>query len=71
MNTDELSAELTAALERLATLPGRPAGEHLEAFEQVHSLLEESLRDLAADPGPGAVPGPGGSPGPGGVRAPR
>ncbi|WP_041255676.1 hypothetical protein [Frankia sp. EAN1pec] len=65
MNTDELSAELSAALARLATLPGRPAAEHLEAFEDVHRLLEESLEDLAG----GSPRGPG--PGPGGARAPR
>lgn len=58
MNTDELSIELRAALDRLATLPGRPAGEHLEAFEEVHGLLEESLRDLAAPPGPDGVRAP-------------
>ncbi|CUU60134.1 hypothetical protein CcI49_38255 [Frankia sp. CcI49] len=59
MNTDELSAELTAALARLAMLPGRPAVEHLKAFEEVHGLLEDALRDLA------------GTSGPDGARAPR
>ncbi|MCK9930659.1 hypothetical protein MXD62_26460, partial [Frankia sp. Mgl5] len=60
MNTDELSAELSAALARLATLPGRPAAEHLEAFEDVHRLLEESLEDLAGGSprGPRAGPAP-------------
>ncbi|OHV25154.1 hypothetical protein BBK14_22715 [Parafrankia soli] len=66
MNTDELSAELSAALARLATLPGRPAAEHLEAFEDVHRLLEESLEDLAggSSRGPGAAPSPGPTAGP-------
>ncbi|MCK9898898.1 hypothetical protein CC117_19880 [Parafrankia colletiae] len=83
MNTDELPAELTAALARLATLPGRPAAEHLEVFEDVHRLLEESLQDLAGGPAGRGVPGPPagsgphagsgvpGVPGAGGARAPR
>ncbi|WP_026239889.1 hypothetical protein [Parafrankia discariae] len=78
MNTDELSAELSAALARLTTLPGQPAAEHLEAFEDVHRLLEESLEDLAggaprgsgAAPSPGPTSGPRPAPGPGVRPAP-
>ena len=72
MSTDHLSAgppadlpaDLTAALARLETLPGRPLAEHVEAFDEVHRLIEDALAGLG-----GASAAPSGRSG--GPRADR
>ena len=37
---------VTAALGRLQTLAGRPVGEHVEVFDEVHRLLQDALATL-------------------------
>jgi hypothetical protein len=56
---DELPEEIDAAVGRLDALQGRPAAEHVHAFEEVHRLLEGTLAELDGSdeeerPAPGA-----------------
>ena len=38
--------EVEAALERLQGLDGAAVGEHVEAFDEVHRLLQDALASL-------------------------
>ncbi|MBY8884650.1 hypothetical protein K7472_07295 [Streptomyces sp. PTM05] len=49
------SAEVDAALERLADADDLPTGSHVEVYEDVHTRLRDALTALDAAPGP---PGP-------------
>jgi hypothetical protein len=47
---------ISAALERLEGLAERPPAEHVEVYEEVHRVLQESLAEAQGD-GPGQSPG--------------
>ena len=42
----QVPAGVAAALARLDELEGRPVGEHVEVFDGVHRLLQDSLATL-------------------------
>ena len=50
---------IAAAVERLESLTERPPAEHVDVYDEVHSVLQEALADAQGDQSPpwgGAAP---------------